>query len=398
MTRTLISYGASGCLLLLFACGSGSSDGGNPSATGSGGSRSTGTGGAGGTSGSGTGGSAGRGGSSTGGAGTGGAGAGSGAGGTGVAGSSGSGGSTAGSGGSAGARDGGSTAGTAGTPGVDASRDVSTDAGTPGADASRDVSADAGMPGADASRDAGTPGTDASGDVVATNFSFFVASLKALQTLSGKTEGFGGNLTFGQANGLAGADEICRQTAEMGMTGAGNKSWRAFLSATQGPGGTAVNARDRIGPGPWYDRNGRLLAASLTDLFAGARPKGDAMLVNDFSNERGEPNHYVGAGGFVPSMTFDNHDTLTGSDTMGVLRATGMADTCNDWTSTTVTGRPWIGHSWPRGGGTSGQQWASDHQVPGCVPGLDVTLGGTGSGSCVGCSGGYGGFFCFALP
>jgi hypothetical protein len=387
MTRTLTIYGATGCLLLLFACGSESSEGGNPTATGSGGSTSTGTGGVAGTNGSGTSGSAGRGGSNTGGAGTGGAGAG----GTGVAGSTGSGGSASGSGGSAGARDSGSTGGTAGAPGMDASRDTSTDAGTPGADASRDASADPGTPGSDAGR-------DASVDVATSNFSFFVASLKSLQTLSGKTEGFGGDFTFGQANGLAGADEVCRQTAELGMSGAGSKSWRAFLSATQGPGGTAVNARDRIGTGPWYDRNGRLLAASLTDLFAGPRPVGgDPMLVNDFTNERGEPNHYVGPGGYTPGSTFDDHDTLTGSDTMGMLRATSMADTCNDWTSATVTGRPWAGHSWPRSA-SSGQQWASDHQVPGCIPGLDKTLGGTGSGACVGCAGGYGGIFCFALP
>jgi hypothetical protein len=284
-------------------------------------------------------------------------------------------------------RDGGSAGS---PPGIDASRDVIVDAGAPGADVRRDVSVDVGTPVTDGGR-------DATADVIGSNFSFFVASMKALQTLSGKTEGFGGDLTFSQASGLAGADEICRQTAEMGMPGAGSKAWRAFLSATQGPGGTPVHARDRIGPGPWHDRNGRLLAANLTDLFAGARPKGDAMLVNDFSNERGEPNHYVGPGGYVPGSVFDNHDTLTGSDTMGQLRATSMADTCNDWTSTSVAGRPWAGHSWPRSG-SSGLQWASDHQVPGCVPGLDKTLGGAGTGSCVGCSGGYGGFFCFALP
>jgi hypothetical protein len=288
-------------------------------------------------------------------------------------------------------RDAGTTGGAAGTPGSDAGRDATADAGTPGTDASRDATADTGTPGTDASRDV------TSGDAGASNFSFFVASLKALQTLSGKTEGFGGDLTFGQANGLAGADEICRQTAELGMPGAGSKTWRAFLSATTGPGGTAVNGRDRIGTGPWYDRNGKLLSANLTDLFAGARPLGDAALINDFTNERGEPNHYVGPNGYTPGTTFDDHDTLTGSDTMGNLRAASMADTCNDWTSTTVTGRPWSGHSWPRSS-TNGQQWASDHQVPGCVAGLDKTLGGSGTGSCVGCAGGYGGFFCFALP
>jgi hypothetical protein len=261
-----------------------------------------------------------------------------------------------------------------------------------------------GSGGSGGTRDAGGGGTTVEAGVDAareggatSNFSFFVVSMKALQMLSGKSDGFGGNLTFGQANGLAGADEICRQAAEMGMPGAGSKTWRAFLSANQGPGGMPVHARDRIGQGPWYDRNGKLLSANLADLFSGARPKGDSMLVNDMTNERGEPNHHVGPGGYDPVMLYDNHDTLTGSDTMGQLRATSMADTCNDWTSATVAGRPWLGHSWPRSA-TGGLQWASDHQAPGCVPGLDRTLGGTGSGACVGCGGGYGGFFCFAVP
>jgi hypothetical protein len=221
--------------------------------------------------------------------------------------------------------------------------------------------------------------------------------MKTLQTLSGSADGFGGDLRFGQADGLAGADEICRQAAELGMPGAGNKTWRAFLSVSKGPAGTPINARDRIGAGPWYDRGGRLLANNLADLFAGARPKGDPALINDMTNERGEPNHYVGAGGYNPSTAVDNHDTITGSDAMGNLRAPGAGDTCNDWTSTMIAGKPWVGHSWPRST-SSGLQWASDHTAPGCVPGVDRTLGGTGTGSCIGCSGGYGGFYCFALP
>lgn len=246
----------------------------------------------------------------------------------------------------------------------------------------------------------GTVATGGSGggttDPALAKFSFFVVSYPAIITLSGKTEGFGGDLRFGKADGLSGADEICRQAAEMGMPGAGQKTWRAFLSATQGPGGTPVNARDRIGTGPWYDRMGRLLAMNLDGLFAGDRPAGDTMLVNDIPNEKGQPNHYVGPNGMTTS-TVDNHDTLTGSDTMGRLMATSAAQTCNDWTSTTVQGSPRIGHSWPRSA-TSGRSWVSDHTVPGCVAGVDRTLGGTGSGSCVGCSGGYGGFYCFALP
>jgi hypothetical protein len=229
-------------------------------------------------------------------------------------------------------------------------------------------------------------------------FSFFVVSMKALQTLSGNPRGFGGNLTFGQADGLAGADEICRRAAEMGMPGAGRKTWRAFLSVVKGPNGMPVHARDRIGPGPWYDRNGRLVAASLADLFAGSRPKGDPLIVDDLPNERGEPNSKVGPGGYRPTGDFDNHDTITGSDRMGRLRAANVADTCNDWTSASVQGHPYVGHSWPRRGTPSGQEWASDHVTESCVPGLDATLGGSDDELTIGVTGGYGGFYCFSTP
>jgi hypothetical protein len=227
-------------------------------------------------------------------------------------------------------------------------------------------------------------------------FSFFVTSYPSMKKLSGKAEGFGGDLRFGKADGLSGADEICKQVAELGMPGAGKKQWRAFLSVTKGPNGTAVNARDRIGSGPWYDALGRLVANDLAGLFAGARPAGDAAVINDLPNEFGQPNHYTGPGG-LQATAVDNHDTLTGSDTMGNLRANSSAETCEDWTSTAGSGRPYIGHSWPRSA-SNGTQWASDHQVPGCAAGIDKTLGGSGSGSCIGCSGGYGGFYCFALP
>jgi hypothetical protein len=299
-----------------------------------------------------------------------------------------------------GAPGGGGASGGSGTGGVSAGG--SGGASGSGAGGSGGVSAGSGGGTADGPAVMGDTGirdvgvaADRAGDAApgASSFSFFVVSLKALQTLSNSPNGFGGNLTFGQADGLAGADEICRRAAEMGMPGAGQRQWRAFLSTVKGP----VHARDRIGAGPWRDRNGRLVAATLDDLFAGARPRGDAMTVNDLPNERGEPNHYVGAAGYSPGQTYDTHDTLTASDTMGRLRAAGMADTCNDWTSTTATGRPWIGHSWPRSA-NSGIQWASDHQTPGCAPGIDRTLGGNGPGNCIGCAGGYGGFYCFALP
>jgi hypothetical protein len=331
-----------------------------------------------------TGGAGGRGGAGgsragTGGSGSGGSTAGSGgsAGGTGGSGGAGTGGATAGSGGSGtgGSGTGGSTAGAGGSGGASGG----SGGGSGGAGGSG----------------GGTPDAMAgdSGPGASSNFSFFVISMKALQMFSGKVNGFGGDLRNGKADGLTGADEMCRMAAEMGMPGAGAKQWRAFLSVSRGPAGTPVNARDRVGTGPWYDRNGRLLAMDLAGLFAGPRPAGDAQLVNDMTNERGEPNHRVGPNGFVASMLFDNHDTLTGSDPQGRL---APGTTCNDWTSVSA-GRPNIGHSWPRSA-NGGRQWANDHSAPGCAPGFNSDLGpGAGDGGCVGCSGGYGGFYCFAV-
>lgn len=255
---------------------------------------------------------------------------------------------------------------------------------------------------------AGRDGTSGSGggdaDALA-KFSFFVTSMQAIAELS-KTNidqpegfGFGGDLRFGKADGLSGADEICRQAAELGMPGAGRKTWRAFLSAFGPP---AVNARDRIGGGPWHDARGRLVAANLSDLLDEARPQGDPTIANDLPNERGEPNHYVGPTGYTPATTWDNHDTLTGSDTSGVLGGTGTSDTCEDWTTSVATpsGGPRVGHAWPRSGPIGrGAGWVSDHRAPGCARGYsfeDSNL--PGGGSCVGCAGGYGAIYCFALP
>jgi hypothetical protein len=212
-----------------------------------------------------------------------------------------------------------------------------------------------------------------------TRFSFFVTSLVAMRALSGSQNGFGGDLRFGQATGLAGADEICRQTAERSMAGNG-KTWRAFLSTVSG----SVNAIDRIGDGPWYDRNGRLVAMTKANL-AMTRPTGaDPSIINDLPNESGVPNHNPDGTGLV-----DHHDILTGSTATGTLHASGVTATCQDWTSV-GTGSPAIGHSWPA---SSGMSWSSSHNVPSCAAGV---LGGT-SGQHVGSLGGYGGIYCFAL-
>ncbi|PTL81872.1 hypothetical protein [Vitiosangium sp. GDMCC 1.1324] len=222
-------------------------------------------------------------------------------------------------------------------------------------------------------------------------FSFFVTSLEAMRELSGSQNGFGGDLRFGEATGLEGADKICRTIAEKALPGAGQKVWRAFLSAAKAsPTGGPVNAIDRIGEGPWYDRNGRLVAQNKAGLSS-ARPSGDAQIKNDLPNERGEPNH----------QGVDNHDVLTGSNKQGQFSGSGMGSTCNDWTSSVgSTGKPYCGHSWPRSATnpTNGGQWLSDHQVPGCAPGVNLSQTGPGDGTAsVGGGGGYGGIYCFAI-
>jgi hypothetical protein len=187
------------------------------------------------------------------------------------------------------------------------------------------------------------------------NFSFFVTSYAALQRLSGSQDGFGGDLRFGEKGagaGLRGADKICATIAEASMPGAGAKDWRAFLSASDDGTGTPVNAIDRIGSGPWYDRLGRVFGTSIANIAQTRPADADAAIKNDFPNEDGVPNHQ-------PDPTqpaVDNHDTLTGSDATGKFYD-GTA-TCLDWTSavgnTELEGKPRVGHSWPRTGGGGG--------------------------------------------
>jgi hypothetical protein len=251
----------------------------------------------------------------------------------------------------------------------------------------------AGGTGGSTNPDGGTGGTSDGGTSNGGTgpFSFFVTSLEAMRELSGSQDGFGGDLRFGEATGLAGADKICQAIAEKAEPGAAQRVWRAFLSAsTGGANGGPVHAIDRIGEGPWYDRNGRLVAANKAGLLS-TRPQGDAQLKNDLPNERGEPNH----------QGVDNHDILTGTTKQGQFIGGSMANTCNDWTSAVgSTGRPMVGHSWPRSATnlSNGGNWMSDHPAPGCAPGVNLIQNGPGDGSpTVGGGGGYGGIYCFAV-
>ena len=235
-----------------------------------------------------------------------------------------------------------------------------------------------------------------------TKFSFFLASQAALQKDSGQTDGYGGDL-----GGITGADAICQRIAERSSACQKNKVWHAFLSTP------TVNAKDRIGKGPWHDRLGRVVAANLTNLLT-ERPTGaDAAIINDLPNEEGVPNH-------APNGTqVDNHEILTGTGTDGnVYKQSSSgggfpmgdtscgprneetwnnnAATCWGWTSKEPKGCPRVGHSWPRVG--SGVGWISVWNEGGCAPGGTLAdTGGLDGTRRVGSAGGYGGFYCFAV-
>lgn len=295
----------------------------------------------------------------------------------------------------------GSTAGSgAGTSAAGRVAAVSGGAGAPGNVAPAQAGAAGRATGASgASATAGTAAAAGGGAASSERFSFFVTSLDAMRELSGSTDGFGGDLRYGQSDGLSGADKICSDIAERSLPGASSKGWHAFLSAkTAGPGGAAVHARDRIGTGPWYDRTGRLVATDLAALLA-TRPKADAAIIDDLPNETGAPNR--------GSANVDNHDVVTGSDAQGRYADGGV--TCEDWTSvdtaTTSSGSsggrpgaghngPMCGHSWPA---QSGRSWIAAHAAPGCAPSVSLAQNGGGSGTGIGNGGGYGAIYCFAM-
>jgi len=224
-------------------------------------------------------------------------------------------------------------------------------------------------------------------------FSFFVTSYEAMVRLSGSEDGFGGDLRYDDApDGLTGADKICTEIAEYSMAGAGAKGWRAFLSVAQGPDGERVDAIDRIGDGPWFDRIGRTVAETVEDL-QNERPEGaDPLIYDDLPNEDGFPNSRPDPNG--PEI--DNHHVLTGSDDEGRLYQGSVNGTCDNWTALEDAGRPRIGFAFVI---DSRSNWISGQDEGGCGAGYDLDGGGGSdpSNPIVGSGGGYGAIYCFAL-
>jgi len=185
--------------------------------------------------------------------------------------------------------------------------------------------------------------------------SFFVTSVGS---------GDGANL-----GGLAGADAHCQSLAA--AVGRGNATWRAYLSQAPGMGAALVNARDRIGDGPWYNAAGTYVAWDIDGLH------------EDRNNIRkptalDENGDVVSGAGDSPNR----HDILTGSDSMGrLVPGNGAITTCSNWTSNDE-GNAIVGHH-DRLGGPSAS-WNSVHSTRSCSQGDLEATGGAGL------------FYCFA--
>jgi len=180
--------------------------------------------------------------------------------------------------------------------------------------------------------------------------SFFVTS-----------EGPGDGANLG---GLGGADGHCQSLAA--AAGRGNVTWRAYLSQAAAPGLPQVHARDRIGPGPWYNARGVVIAWNVDDLHEDRNNirKPTAL------NEKGEEVNGVG-------NQPNRHDILTGSDSSGrLVPGNAAVTTCSNWTSNAADGRAIVGHHDRLGGPNA--SWNSVHSTNGCGQENLVATGGDG--------------------
>jgi len=178
----------------------------------------------------------------------------------------------------------------------------------------------------------------------------------------------------GDLGGLAGADAHCAALAA--SVGAGNRTWRAYLSTQARPGQPAVNARDRIGAGPWYNSKGGLISQHQSQLHGDTlieAQRGSNLFKRFALTEIGEVVHGVGDPG--PNL----HDMLTGSHTNGRAFTESTDRTCNNWTSST-SGSAQVGHSDRIGNGNT--SWNSSHATTGCSQADLASWGGAGMYYC----------------
>lgn len=168
--------------------------------------------------------------------------------------------------------------------------------------------------------------------------------------------------------GLAGADAHCQKLAV--AAGAGDKTWKAYLSTSGVDGKAPVNARDRIGKGPWHNKRGTMVARDLAHLHGDTLElarTGNLITKNNAVTEKGD---LVNGVGDKPNM----HDILTGTQPDGKAYTDGADHTCKDWTSG-GDGIAQVGHHDRNGGGIS---WNSVHASRGCSQENLVGTGGAG--------------------
>jgi hypothetical protein len=193
----------------------------------------------------------------------------------------------------------------------------------------------------------------------ASKMSFFVTSVG-----SGKGADLGG---------LQGADAHCNALAK--AAGSPKTSWHAYLSTTAPGGDAGVNARDRIGKGPWQNAKGVVVAKSVEDLHSASNNVNKQTSLT----EKGEP---INGRGDTPNT----HDILTGSDPQGNYSTAGGDTTCSNWTNGGDDGSAIVGHHDLKGLKDSRHMmsWNSSHGSRGCSPDKLKASGGAGL------------FYCFA--
>ncbi|MEO8676639.1 MAG: hypothetical protein ABI569_13760 [Casimicrobiaceae bacterium] len=194
-------------------------------------------------------------------------------------------------------------------------------------------------------------GTVAVAHAQSPNMTFFVTSVGA-----GKGADFGG---------LAGADKYCQTLAA--TAGAGSKTWHAYLSTQASGSAPAVNAKDRIGKGPWQNAKGVVIAKDVGELHGTSNLTKQTALT--------EKGGVVNGRGDTPNK----HDVLTGSQPDGTAFAAGEDKTCGNWTKS-GEGSAIVGHSDRTGLDTSppALSWNSSHPTNGCSDPALVSTGGAG--------------------
>ena len=186
----------------------------------------------------------------------------------------------------------------------------------------------------------------------------------------------------GNLGGLTGADQMCQSQAQALGGQAAMRTWHAYLSQEQRGAAPRLNARDRIGSGPWYNAKGQLIAGNVADLHGDQQRDRNNIQRATALDARGRE---------IPG---NEHDILTGSDSLGRAFTDGIDHTCNNWTADGAIlpqqnpnipadrVRAMLGHMDRTGGQNT--SWNAAHMSQGCTKQSLINTGGAGR------------FYCFA--